>query len=143
MAQITFDFRMPEKPKYTRNPEDTCDESCSICLRHFTSRKQLGKHLAFHESRHDVKAPMNCPACGIECTKATLNTHYREHHHPGKQHDRNHSLISLIAADTYIHLYSIIYNIANLSTFFNRFSIIASRVKRAFPSIFSHAVHRD
>lgn len=75
---------MPEKPKYTRNPDDQCDESCSICLRHFTSKKQLSKHLAFHDSRHDVKAPMNCPACGMECTKATLNNHYREHHNAGK-----------------------------------------------------------
>ena len=79
-----LNFSMPEKPKYTRNPDDQCDEGCSICLRHFTSKKQLSKHLAFHDSRHDVKAPMNCPACGIECTKATLNNHYREHHNAGK-----------------------------------------------------------
>ena len=94
VKQFDFHFRMPEKPKYTRNPDDACDESCSICLRHFTSRKQLSKHLAFHDSRHDVKAPMSCPACGIECTKATLNTHYREHHAAGKSPNDAYRLIN-------------------------------------------------
>ena len=84
---------MPDKPKYTRNPDDQCDESCPVCLRHFTSKKQLGKHLAFHDSRHDIKAPMNCPACGIECTKATLNGHYREHHNAGKSYSIHHASI--------------------------------------------------